>query len=292
MTDQMSQWLTAGYLAIAALAVASSLIGLVVPDGLQVALLVVAVSFLGLPHGALDPLIAHSAGLAVTPLGQARFMAIYLSQALATAFVWWLFPSAALGAFLLLSIWHFQGDWSDALEEWQGISVAAAIVTAPVVFHASAVEAIFTIVALGEPVSWLMLALQSIGLVALLATAATAAMIASRQPLLAVELISLPILAWSLPPLLFFVVYFCVLHSPRHVVGTLQKLQMSRGVVLLTAAAITAVTIILAAAAYTLIPEAQTAGGRALAVVFIGLAALTVPHMVLLERVQRKENQR
>ena len=75
--------------------------------------LLIGVSLFGLPHGALDPLIAQRAELWTGPLGFIAFNAAYIAIAALTVAIWLLVPAIALAGFLLISAWHFAGDWFD-----------------------------------------------------------------------------------------------------------------------------------------------------------------------------------
>jgi Brp/Blh family beta-carotene 15,15'-monooxygenase len=84
-----------------------------------------------------------------------------------------------------------------------------------------------------------------------------------------------------LHPLVFFTCYFALLHSPRHLLETAQGLGMTglKRIYLATLPVLLA-TLLLAGLAYWLLPPIGMAA-RVLRIVFIGLAALTVPHMLL-----------
>ena len=66
---QSSTWRSAHnlfYLAAAGLIVLLSLLGVELPERMQIWCLVLLVALVGIPHGALDPLVAYSSGLART----------------------------------------------------------------------------------------------------------------------------------------------------------------------------------------------------------------------------------
>lgn len=88
-----------------------------------------------------------------------------------------------------------------------------------------------------------------------------------------------------LPPLVFFAVNFCSLHSIRHFGATIQSLPRTRRA--LGIAAFLSGLVIVAAVVFV---QNQTGGisnplpKDIVQVIFIGLAALTVPHIILIER--------
>ena len=103
------------YLVIAGLSGAAYLLGVEIPVTVQAGLLAGAVALFGLPHGALDPVVARTSGIVRSPAGFAAFLALYTVCAAVTAFVWLSAPLPALITFLLLSIWHFRNDWQSTL---------------------------------------------------------------------------------------------------------------------------------------------------------------------------------
>ena len=122
----------------------------------------------------------------------------------------------------------------------------------------------------------------ALGPVLLVGLAVAAVIAARRAPHEAFELLGAAALALLAPPLMFFIVYFCALHSARHLrEGFREEHGHGRRLTLLVVAAYTLAPLALAAA--FLVGTAGTAAldEQLLRVVFIGLAALTVPHMAL-----------
>lgn len=271
------------YLAIATLALVASYFDIGLSTTATIGVLVVCVALLGIPHGALDPLLAYASGIARSPKQFARFLGLYIALAGSVVLIWWLVPTVTLAAFLLLSIWHFRSDWRHELKEWQALSAAAAIVCAPALFHPAVVQDVFFALSLGNSTRWLVTALQVASVISLTTLALTIVVVIKKRPRIAIELLSLPVLSAALSPLLFFVIYFCGLHSPRHIIAALQLAQSRWPTVALVGATTTCLTIAIAAAAFKFLPATESAQ-RLLVIVFIGLAALTVPHMLLIER--------
>ncbi len=270
------------FLGIAAFLVAANLLGMQVSDIVQLSALAIGVALLGIPHGAVDPLLARVFGVTNTPTQTAMFYAAYVAIAGFVVGLWMLAPASSLGAFLVLSIWHFRGDWLQELSLFESSAVAATVVCAPALFHPYVIAEIFSMLAFGANVELLVAASRLVGAGATVVLIGIVVARIRRQRLAMLELISLPLLAWLLPPLLFFVVYFCGLHSPRHIIESARVLSWRSPMVRLTALSISVVTVFAAVAIYASLP-AVDATPRLLAIVFIGLAALTVPHMLLLE---------
>jgi Brp/Blh family beta-carotene 15,15'-monooxygenase len=103
-----------------------------------------------------------------------------------------------------------------------------------------------------------------------------------RKWLSALEYAGLLALAYVAPPLIYFTLYFCLLHSPRHLSGLLRYANPKQRPRLLRMALIyTVLTLILIAILYYFWSELPI-DSLILRLVFIGLAAVTVPHMILI----------
>ena len=96
-----------------------------------------------------------------------------------------------------------------------------------------------------------------------------------------IELAGIVAGAAFLEPLLFFTCYFSLLHSPRHLLETAEKLEIkSLRKLCMRTAPIVLATIALCGSVYLLLPIAFW-DDRVLTIVFVGLASLTLPHMLL-----------
>jgi Brp/Blh family beta-carotene 15,15'-monooxygenase len=256
------------------------------PLPVQVAVLGILVATLGLPHGALDPLIARRAGLWRTPLGLAGFNLGYIAVVGLVIGVWLLAPAASLVGFLLVSGIHFGADWnrgrSVAVRSLTGIG----LLTLPAFAHHDEVAGIYRILAGGGggvvagAQSWL-------GPVAIVAMLLGALLALRRRPADALEILLAATLAIVAPPLIFFAVYFCALHSARHLRhGFVEERGSGRLTVVITVVytvvPIVVVGILTAVFAADFAPGGSLAGDWIIRLVFIGLAALTVPHMIVI----------
>ncbi len=252
----------------------------------QALILAPAVAVLGLPHGALDLPVAGSLWPLSTFADRARFLAAYLGLAAGVALFWWLAPGLALVAFLAYSALHFAGDWDGDGHLAQAAGGVSAI-GAPALAHTGEVTAIFALLApnAADIVAQGLAAFGVAGAILVVLCLATAA---RRRFSTAIEHVGIWVGALLLPPLLYFVAYFCLLHSVRHFMQTFAALP-DRPRALREAGAVTAATLAGAAVAYAALHDAASGAADAalLQTLFIGLAALTVPHMLLVERFRR-----
>ena len=105
-----------------------------------------------------------------------------------------------------------------------------------------------------------------------------------------VELALTGSLFWLCPPLVGFALYFCLLHSSRHIRTVFQKLPgtLRRREILWQALGFTLACWFAAAWAFWGLATAGPIDAALLRVVFIGLAALTLPHIVLVDGLLEK----
>ena len=133
------------FVALSAVTLLAALLGMLPSAQWQLLILMLMIVLTGLPHGAMDPLIAREAGLIQGYTGLIRFGAIYLSQAVAVLMVWLLVPFIALPAFLAMSAWHFSSDWKNALPGWLRLLGGTSIIVVPILFHQAGVTRLFAL---------------------------------------------------------------------------------------------------------------------------------------------------
>ena len=258
----------------------------VVPSATMVLLLSVVVALVGLPHGGLDGWLAQRSGLVRGVRELMLFHLAYVLAAAAVAMLWLWQPAATLSAFIAISAWHFAGDWAALSSTLRGL-VGVALLGLPAWQWGEAVSMVFEVLA-GVGGLQLAHALSALG-PAFVLVMLIAIWQLRLQPAAALELSGLTTLAILTPPLLFFAVYFCALHSPRQLRLSLAIAERAQRRRLLSLAAVyaalAAVGVLAAGFAVMTAGESPLAWLRrldpdqGLQMMFIGLAALTVPHM-------------
>lgn len=283
--------------ATAALAFA---LGLELPSELELALLAGGVALFGLPHGALDHLTGRSLLQRLGRWWAPAFALAYLVPAAIAIAAWLLAPQAMLVTFLLYSAWHFGTEDSLESSALGFVNKTAAIfrgiapIALPSFLHAEEVTRVFNL--LLPPASALEpAAVKLTAGVALSAAIATLAagvwsMGRRRDSDLSgfewVEIGGLIALFAYAPPLVAFLLYFCGLHSPRQLMRIGRSLAPDRAPdatrrVVREALPLTAAAVALGLAAWTWLAAGGIQTDAALTrVIFMGLSALTVPHML------------
>ena len=243
-------------------------------------ILALSTAVLGLPHGSLDTAVArHYLALHSMPR-LISFLAGYMALSGVVIAIWWQAPNAALGAFLLYSAVHFGDDVAHRLGRLGGIGYGLWILGLPVTLQPDKVLPLFEM--LGASKAHLLVAaapwaLASGGVILLAALVVRPQRATSdwRDPLLLVAGAAL------LHPLAYFIAYWCFLHSPRHLELAARDLGLDGWRERLRAVAPTTLaTYALALAAVPLLIGLPS-DAIVMRVIFIGLAALTVPHMIL-----------
>ncbi|MFT5542447.1 MAG: Brp/Blh family beta-carotene 15,15'-monooxygenase [Glaciecola sp.] len=249
-------------------------------------LLALAVITLGLPHGALDFGVAKSLKLVNSITSTICFVIIYLIVTVLAIAFWIWQPSIALVIFLAISIVHFSADWRESTSRVVRISLAAMIICGPSLIHASLVTAIFTDLLLPfNHAAWVVLGMRAVTIVSiLLLLSFTVYAILQKKhtgPWQLAEWSTLLVSSVVLTPLLHFGLYFCVLHSPKHLydVSGLLNTSVKRAVML--SLPFVLLTLLLATGFYVWL------GSGVLSVdllrwIFIGLFGLTTSHMILI----------
>ena len=254
-----------------------------------------AVVLIGLPHGALDGAIAIHLGFSRKALLFIRFLLLYIGMAGLVIAAWIMAPAACLLGFLVISMIHFgAGDARHGTGWVRGAEVMAhggLVVAGISQMHRPQVDVIFAYLTGGDTrLVWQGLDILTVIVGASLVVCLAQALWYRRWRGTALELGALAILFAMTPPLVGFAVYFCCVHSARHVTSIMSSLRqhMSASTMLLQAAIFTVASWLAGAAAIWWFADMADPQPVILRVVFIGLAALTVPHMILVDGFYRR----
>jgi len=248
--------------------------------------LVLTVVFLGLPHGALDPLVVQSA---FPGSSRAAFYLLYLSTSASVVLAWITWPKVALGGFLLIAAFHFGSDLEDESRVWLRTCYGVTIITLPCVLHSHDVATMYRMLALQSTGDYVAVS-HWIAYVAGAATLIAVSWKVKSEPRRVAEVTVILLSGVFLPPLLFFSCYFGLLHSPRHLIETACSLGLKTLKSLFTMTAPIVVSTLCLAAIGWWVLSRYSVQQRTLLSVFVGLAALTVPHMLLEACAQSRRN--
>jgi len=254
-----------------------------------------AVVLIGLPHGALDGAIAIHLGFSRNVLLFIRFLFLYVGMAGLVIAAWMVTPALCLLGFLVISMVHFgAGDARHGTGWVRGAEILAhggLVVAGISQMHRPEVDIIFAYLTGGATtLVWQGLDILTVIVGASLVICLAQALWYRRWRGTALELGVLAIMFAMTPPLVGFAVYFCCVHSARHVASIMSSLrqQMSASAMLSQALVFTLASWLAGAAAIWWFADMADPQPVILRVIFIGLAALTVPHMILVDGFYRR----
>lgn len=278
-------------------------------DASSAFIMLAAVAIVGLPHGAYDLEVARR--LLSRRLGRSWWLIFgtsYLALAIVGLAIWASAPLVGLVALLVGGAAHWGLDDLEIHSRrgiktaWLAVSRGAIPVAAPMAFHADTTATIFSSL-LNAPVNadlvqalgagWLGISMPGIF--------ASVWRIKRHTVTTSLRIIAEPtvLLLWFavVPPILAFTIYFCFWHAVRHSLRSAFIAEPSAGLgrtllAYLRAAILpTTLTWLLVAAAAATLLRSSGFTESIWNIVFVGLFALTVPHIVL-EIIEYKESKR
>jgi len=283
------------------LAVTATALVVSAPESVSLAVVVLTVALLGIPHGAVDHLAAAALGGPFDTSSRRRFTRSYVLVMLGVGLVWLVAPTLALIGFLALSVHHFgQSDLAYLnLPFGRGVAVqwsrGLLLVGLPLVAHLESVSPVIQRLGGGDPASWAWLAdwwiLWSAALVTqhlvvgwVVAHGVVDRTTPARE---AIAIAALTALFLAADPLIGFAVYFGLWHSLAHlfVLGDLLGKEPSpvRSVARL-AAPLSAVSL-LGIVAVVVATAATSRTDLIVPLTFVFVSMLTLPHMLVVERI-------
>jgi len=272
--------------------------------------LFVAVVTTGMPHGAVDHLVAARLwGLDQTWSDQAKFYGGYLALMTLYGALWIIAPAWSLGLFLVMTMYHFgQAD----LAYWRlpplparllYLSRGLFLIGGPIAAFPTVVDPIFVAIGGVHILNWPLLSsapttafaglvAQHVVALGLAAPWPPAAWAPARE---ALNVAVLAALIGLVHPLVAFSVYFGGWHALGHILELLRFFRQH-------GKAFSLVDFYREAFLFTLLPFAGLAGLYAIteafgsetemiALFFIAIAIMTLPHMVVVEKLYREREQ-
>jgi beta-carotene 15,15'-dioxygenase len=253
---------------------------------IELIILAVLIVLLGVPHGALDTIFAHRLYKFNTIAGWAGFVGLYVSLAAVVVGIWLLAPVLFLIGFIVISAAHFSGDPDAGAGLISRIVYGGAIVILPALLHSEETGQLLAYLIDAPTVGSLIPGVQSLAWPWSAALILTAGFESRRNWIAGLEILCVGALAVFAPPLIAFTVFFCAMHSARHILRTTIYAGRTSVAYLLVASAAPMTAVLVGAAfAWRWLGDTPI-DARIIQIVFVGLAALTAPHVVLVEQVR------
>jgi len=257
---------------------------------------------LGISHGALD----HVKGKKLLKLFNYNSITVfyfsYIFIGITIIFIWLLFPKILLLTFLVVAAFHFGKEDCEFIYNKTKLNIiyffkGSLVITAPLLFHKTETLEIFNI--LNFEVSENILISNEFLYIFLLISLFAHIIISINKhidvkSLLLMDFISILLINYFLNPILAFAIYFCFLHSIRHsfkLSNELNKTSFTKGFkeFFVKALPLTILTAILFLISLFFLNNYLVFDSAISKVIFIGLASLTFPHILLEYLIEKYE---
>jgi Brp/Blh family beta-carotene 15,15'-monooxygenase len=254
------------------------------------------IATIGVSHGSLDNFKGAKLLEILNIKNKLIFYFIYIFVALVVIGTWLIFPFFMLSFFLIVAAYHFGKEDSvfGKINKFKLLNLllflkGSLIILAPLYFHNYETVQIFEIleVELNQYNSRLVIILIYLSLIS--------NFFVNKNILLSLlDSFTVIILNINFEPLLAFTIYFCFLHSIRHSLSLIQDTNnrnLKKGLISFVKKALplTIVTAFGFLIAVFLLNEYYLLDSAILKVVFIGLASLTFPHILLEYLLEKNE---
>ena len=254
------------------------------------------IATIGISHGSLDNFKGAKLLKILNIKNKLIFYFIYIFVALAVVSTWLIFPFFMLTVFLIVAAYHFGKEDSvfGKINKFKLFNLllflkGSLIILAPLYFHHNETIQIFEIlgVKLTQYNNSLIIVLIYLSLIS--------NFFINKNVLLSLlDSFTIIILNINFEPLLAFTIYFCFLHSIRHSLSLIQDINnrnLKKGLIsfLKKALPLTIITAFAFLIAVFLLNEYYLLDSAILKVVFIGLASLTFPHILLEYLLEKNE---
>jgi Brp/Blh family beta-carotene 15,15'-monooxygenase len=259
---------------------------------------------LGISHGALDDMKGKKLLKLLGYNSIKIFYSIYLIFSILIVIAWYIFPNALLSIFLIVAAYHFGKE--DTVFSFKKRLVSeilfflkgSPVIISPLLFQREATNEIFKL--LNFNIFELPVFSDQLLIIFLILSFFSSIYISSSKNLdikmiMIVDFLSLLILNFFLTPVLAFTIYFCFLHSIRHAITLIFELDNSfekgLGKFAIRAIPLTIITMVIFLVAIYSLNNFFMLDEAIYKVIFIGLASLTFPH-ILLEYLLEKNEKR
>ncbi|WP_353202963.1 Brp/Blh family beta-carotene 15,15'-dioxygenase [Polynucleobacter sp.] len=248
-------------------------------------ILAIIIFFLGVPHGALDPIFAKKLLPVSTWQSWSYFVLLYGLLGLVMIIFWVFSPLLFMITFLCLSVLHFSRDLENTAPKITKLLYGSAVIVLPTLLHYDVMVNLFTLILNQNDGLLIVNFLHTIALPYLILLILSIAFETYRNTFQAMELVAVSLLAIFVQPLMSFTIFFCGMHSVRHMLRTQYYSQLGWKKILLTSLLPMLGVVLIALLSWIFLLESPNYP-RILQLIFVGLACLTVPHMLLVDRVQ------
>ncbi len=260
----------------------------------------------GISHGAMDNYKANKLLLIYKINNKSIFFIIYILISIFVILFWNLYSSLTLLFFLLFASYHFGREdtsflhgGNSNLDQLLYLIKGSMIVFSPLFFHFDETLKIFETLLLRKEIliflkdeHWIINIFLCLNIVGYFYFVYKNKL--KDFEILFLDMLNILILNYVFTPLIAFTIYFCFLHSIRHIISISYELNPSNfldGVkaFIKKALPLTIVTAVLYLLAIVFLSNSYGLNDVIIKVIFIGLASLTFPHILLEYLIEKNE---
>jgi Brp/Blh family beta-carotene 15,15'-monooxygenase len=251
--------------------------------------LILIITFFGVPHGALDTLFAKKAFALNSIKKWLQFVSVYLSLSIGVLIFWMVLPTFFFILFLCFSAIHFSDDLGSINPKLLGTLYGFNIITLPSILHSNELAKLYGyLIDYGHAVEIVNVMMPFSIVFAALTILITVVISLKKYPIEKRhiwEIVAVSVLMLLAEPLLAFTIYFCFMHSARHVLrAKFYFVEYSNTALLITLIVPTLIVLLFCAGFFQLL-SIEKFNENLIKVTFATLAALTFPHAFLLSKV-------
>ena len=256
---------------------------------------------IGISHGSLD----HIKGKKLLKIlgfnSSFIFYFGYIFVGIITIVTWFFFPKFLLFLFLIVAAFHFGKEDSEFISKNKSFELiyffkGSLVIVSPLLFHKNETLSIFkslnfdisTNILINDEILYLFIFLSFVSNIILSLNKSFDA-----KSLLLMDFLSILILNYFVNPILAFTFYFCFLHSIRHSISLINEINtnLKKGlpIFIKKALPLTIVTIFGYFFALYILNNYNDLNDSIYKVIFIGLASLTFPHILLEYLIEKNE---
>ncbi len=253
---------------------------------------------IGISHGAMDNYKANKLLEIYKKKNKSIFFIIYISISVMIILLWSLYPSVTLLMFLIIASYHFGREDTSFLhqnnyyvDQALYLIKGSLIVFAPLFFHIDETIEIFETLLISDNIliyikkeHWIINVCLGFCIFGYL-------YFVNKNKyedfeVLFLDMLSILILNYVFNPLIAFTIYFCFLHSIRHIISISHELNgdnfnLGLKAFVKKALPLTIITAVLYLLATVFLSKFYGLNDVIIKVIFIGLASLTFPHILL-----------
>jgi len=271
-------------------------------DNSLIVLCLFLILIIGISHGSLDNIKGKNLLKFFHIKSMYKFYIGYSLTSIFIILIWIIFPKTLLIIFLMVAAYHFGKEDADFLKKDKKtydfilyFLKGSAVIVSPLLFHK--IETIIIFQSLNFNITGIIF-VENIFLYILLFFSLISSLFLfleeniETKSLILMDFFSILILNYFLNPILAFTIYFCFLHSIRHSLSLMRQLNknIKKGFILFIKKALPLTIITGAIYLFSLyfLSNYYELNESAYKVIFIGLASLTFPHILLEYLIEKK----